>query len=151
MSIVGEGIDLIKISKEWKEEFEKKHNTDDYIFRITDLNNQLCEENCKLHEIIDNLDKNKLAIEDEHKEMLNYLYKNKIMNDTLLNNFIKKGIKYKYAWDELMYYEYISVFVNNTYDEISRAIDINALDDLDEVYKLNNSKIIEIIEILKHS
>lgn len=45
MGVISEGFDLIKKSKEWKDEYEKKHDTNLYIFRITDLNNKLCEEN----------------------------------------------------------------------------------------------------------
>lgn len=76
MSILSGGLDMVKSSKEWKDEYEKKHDTALYIFRITDLNNKLCEENAVLRRRIEELENPDFVLHDEHIEILKYIYEN---------------------------------------------------------------------------
>ena len=76
MSILSGGLDMVKASKEWKDEYEKKHDTALYIFRITDLNNKLCEENAELRRRIEELENPDFVLHDEHIEILKYIYEN---------------------------------------------------------------------------
>ncbi len=105
MSLIGEGVDFIKASKEWKEEYEKKHNTELYIFRITELNTKLCEENKELKEKIAELMHPKIDISRKHAEILKFIkIHKKTTKKQILQNF---NLEYEIGIYELMSKEYV--------------------------------------------
>lgn len=69
MGFINDSVDLVKSSREWKKEYELKHDTDLYIHRITDLNNKLCEENEKLKKEIELLKNKKFKLTYEQHQL----------------------------------------------------------------------------------
>lgn len=114
MGVISEGFDLIKKSKEWKDEYEKKHDTNLYIFRITDLNNKLCEENKQLKAKIKELENPEFVLNQIHKEILLEIYKNGEKIDMDEADKLQDNIDKKIAFQELEDNFYIC-FVNDLY------------------------------------
>lgn len=111
MSIIGEGVDLIKAAKEWKEEYDKKHDADLYIHRITDLNNKLCHENEKLKEKILELENGKLVLNDVHYKVLKLILDNcaddYVFYESAIKRSIENNIDEKIAYQELIDNDFI--------------------------------------------
>lgn len=114
MSILDEGIDLIKASKEWKDEYEKKHDTKLYIYRITHLNDKLCEENEKLRrenedlkKEIYNLEHPNFVLNKIHIKILDHLKDNEGVTKNKLLDYYRNSLDIEIAFNELLKYGYI--------------------------------------------